>query len=359
MPTVDSESGRITFPEWRPSASELWKKAAASVNGKLGFALEAGKGEVTGAVIDELISHMRAHQVIPKGVVKFVLHKAMVEFEKERTCVEIEGGGEREVVVVGDTHGQFDDVLSMFASTGGLPNDNRCFVFNGDLVDRGPMGVEVALLACALKCGRPHSTYVLRGNHESFRMTQRFGFLEEVITKYDQDTYFLFQRAFRALPLAAYVSVDTEPQVFVCHGGLGKQTHEMTLEELASLQRFKEPWEDAVEKEDAVAELLWADPIGGVGAEDASWPPNRSRNLPEGYMFNEGAVKSFLERNGLQFMVRSHQVAAQGYEAHFGGKAYTIFSAPNYCGCGNVASVMRLRLGKGEKVLSPDFLQYM
>ena len=140
-------------------------------------------------------------------------------------------------------------------------------------------------------------------------MTRRFGFLEEVLHKYDQSIYFLFQRAFRAMPLCAFISVNKNPRVFVCHGGLGKQTHEMSLEELAQLQRFKEPWEDAEMKVDAVAELLWADPIGDKGTKDC-WPPNRRRNLPSEYsMYNEDAVRRFLKGNGLQFMVRSHQVS--------------------------------------------------
>ena len=356
-PTIDNVSGNIKFPDWLPSAMGLWKEAVASVKGHEGLmrVLDASKGDVTEAVVKELTLYMQANLVVPREVVNYVLHRAMVEFEKEMSCVEVEGGEDREVVIVGDTHGQFHDVLTMFKSAGGLPNDQRCFVFNGDLVDRGEMSVETFLLACAWKCARPHSVYVLRGNHETFRMTQRFGFLEEVLRKYDQDTYFLFQRAMRMLPLCATVGVDKVPQVFVCHGGIGKQTHEMSLEELGTLQRFKEPWEEALEREDAVAELLWADPIGGAGT---SWPPNRSRNLPGGYMFNEGTTQRFLNKNGLHFMVRSHQVAARGYESQFGGLVHTVFSAPNYCGGNNTGAIMKLRLGKGEKKYTPDFVQY-
>lgn len=47
-----------------------------------------------------------------------------------------------QVVVVGDTHGQFHDVCKMLDLVG-MPSATRTYVFNGDFVDRGAWGIEV------------------------------------------------------------------------------------------------------------------------------------------------------------------------------------------------------------------------
>ncbi len=69
-------------------------------------------------------------------------------------------------VVVGDLHGQLDDLLTVLAQTG-LPQFPRnVLIFNGDFVDRGPHSCEVLLVLLALKCWRPEAVYLNRGNHE-------------------------------------------------------------------------------------------------------------------------------------------------------------------------------------------------
>lgn len=61
--------------------------------------------------------------------------------------------------VVGDLHGQLPDLLTIW-KLNGLPAPNNVYLFNGDVVDRGPNGCEClfALLAFkALYVVPPHS----------------------------------------------------------------------------------------------------------------------------------------------------------------------------------------------------------
>lgn len=53
------------------------------------------------------------------------------------------------VTIVGDVHGQLDDLLEMFRIGGDSPDTN--YLFMGDYVDRGIHSVETVSLVVALK----------------------------------------------------------------------------------------------------------------------------------------------------------------------------------------------------------------
>ena len=50
------------------------------------------------------------------------------------------------------------------------------------------------------------------------------------------------------------------------------------------------------------------------------------------YSFGNDVVSDFLEKHGLDLIVRAHQVVEDGYEFTNGRRLVTIFTAPNYCG---------------------------
>ena len=80
-----------------------------------------------------------------------------------------------ELWVLGDTHGQLNDVLWLFHEHG-PPSSTRTYLFNGDIADRGDNAVEILLLLCAYKLVWPESVYINRGNHEARDMNEMFGF---------------------------------------------------------------------------------------------------------------------------------------------------------------------------------------
>lgn len=54
------------------------------------------------------------------------------------------------MTVVGDIHGQLQDLFSIF-TINGIPCPQNHYIFNGDFVDRGPCGAEVLFTLCAFK----------------------------------------------------------------------------------------------------------------------------------------------------------------------------------------------------------------
>ncbi len=74
------------------------------------------------------------------------------------------------VVVVGDTHGQFHDLMEIFKIAGKAPDTN--YLFLGDYVDRGYYSVETVCMVIALKVRYPSRIVMIRGNHESRQITQ-------------------------------------------------------------------------------------------------------------------------------------------------------------------------------------------
>ena len=70
------------------------------------------------------------------------------------------------VSVIGDVHGQVDQLVSVLDQLRSRPDyDERCIVFIGDIVDRGPDTKGAMDIVCDLLVEHPRTTMV-SGNHE-------------------------------------------------------------------------------------------------------------------------------------------------------------------------------------------------
>ena len=104
---------------------------------------------------------------------------------------------------------------------------------------------------------------------------------------------------------------------------------DVTLDDLRKIDRRREPPDEGL-----MSEVMWSDPQAMPGRA----PSKRGVGLS----FGPDVTASFLERNRLKLVVRSHEVRDEGYEVEQGGKLVTIFSAPNYCDqMGNKGALLR------------------
>lgn len=262
--------------------------------------------------VKNLFQFLRSGGVPSKKLVWAILRRSKKILSSEPNLQRITLDDRNQVTVIGDVHGQLFDVLNIF-HLNGLPTEKAPYLFNGDFVDRGIYGVEVMCVLLSLKLMNPQCIYLNRGNHESAKVTSMYGFEGEVMFKYCRRTYELFCDLFNQIPLCAVV----DNRVFVTHGGLFERGN-VKLEDLEKLGRFQD-----IPEEGLMCDLMWADPIHLQGRH----PTKRSLSV----QFGPDIVDEFLQLNGLELVIRSHEVAYEGVEEIFDGKLFTLFSAPNYC----------------------------
>lgn len=233
------------------------------------------------------------------------------------------------ITVVGDLHGQLQDLFSIF-SINGLPSNTNKYLFNGDFVDRGLYGVEVVMTILAFKLLYPTGVYLNRGNHESRNQNSWMGFEDEIWSKYSgvddddperpQHLFERFQTLFESLPLCAVL----QQKIFVVHGGLFSRDN-VTLAHLKKISRKREPPLHQEGLEDKIYEdMLWSDPRSIAGRQ----PSERGA----GVEFGVEVTNNFCLVNKIALIIRSHECVPEGFEILHGGRLITLFSASRYCG---------------------------
>uniref|UniRef100_A0A6V7QXR3 Serine/threonine-protein phosphatase n=1 Tax=Ananas comosus var. bracteatus TaxID=296719 RepID=A0A6V7QXR3_ANACO len=310
------------------------------------------------AALDWSSRHLRPPElpsVLPLPLLQRLVLAASNILHKEPNCLRIDMDGDDDaemrrsgaaVVVVGDVHGQFHDVIFLLEHAG-FPSENRIFVFNGDYVDRGAWGLETFLLLLAWKVFLPHRVFLLRGNHESKYCTSVYGFEKEVMVKYGDQGPQVYRKC----------------RVYTAHGGLfrsvsptpsskrskGKKGRKVitnvdtsilklgSLEELLKARRtvLDPPWEGS---NLIPGDVLWSDPSPKPGLS-----LNEERGI--GLLWGPDCTEEFLKKYNLKLIIRSHEGPDARDKRHDlagmdngytidhqveSGKLITLFSAPDY-----------------------------
>ncbi|KAJ6243904.1 serine/threonine-protein phosphatase 2b catalytic subunit 1-related [Anaeramoeba flamelloides] len=273
-----------------------------------------------------LREHLRQEGKIEKKAILEICYQAQTIFRKEDNLLHVRSP----IIIVGDLHGQFYDLLNILAACGECEEGMKNYLFLGDYVDRGNFGIEIVLYLFTLKISQPNGCFLLRVavNHECRQLTSFFNFKKEVIEKYDEEIYDVIMETFDCLPITAIV----DDQFFCVHGGISPKL--ISLESINEIDRFKEPPTKGL-----LSELLWSDPHSEYDSPKStqySFTPNDLRGC--GYNYSYYAVCKFLSSNNLTCVIRAHEAQQDGYlmykkneETNF-PSLITIFSSPNYAG---------------------------
>lgn len=252
----------------------------------------------------------------------------------------VEINNARMIRVVGDTHGQFQDLCQIFEQYGN-PSTENPYLFNGDYVDRGSMGIEILITLFAWKLANPNCIYLNRGNHETNAMNSLYGFEKECDAKYGSQMFKMMSDLFNTMPIGHVIN----SRVLVVHGGLfGDES--VTVESIQQMNRFSQPPESG-----PLNDILWSDPM-----EEPGFAPS-----PRGVTrtFGPDVTERFLNNNNLELLIRSHQVQENGYAVMHNGKCITVFSAPNYVGqMGNQGAVVKLTFNEDGSIKDREFQRF-
>lgn len=234
------------------------------------------------------------------GLALFLKESADI-FMKEKNLLKLSG----KAIFVGDLHGDLDSASSAF----GLASEKKAnVVFLGDIVDRGSSQLETINLILARKMLEPDKVHVLRGNHEFKEVNTRYGFADEVMKRYDQTIYWLYNVCFSTLPLTALLN----ERVFAIHGGVCERIR--TLADIEKLER------SSMDYRDERLEMLWNDP--------SETEPGLTFNASRGgfHRFGRDVFEEFMNRNKLELIVRAHEPWPDGYKYFFGKRLISVFS---------------------------------
>lgn len=295
-----AQSGSTGFP------SSVGKNAQAA----------AGGDQVRTFDIDDMISRLLEAGYsgkIPKPALKnaeitAVCQAAREIFLSQPTLIELSPP----VKIVGDTHGQYHDLLRLFEMCGFPPSAN--YLFLGDYVDRGKQSLETILLLLCYKIKYPENFFLLRGNHECANVTRVYGFYDECKRRVNIKIWKTFIDVFNTLPIAAVVA----SKIFCVHGGLSP-----SLSNMDDIRRIERPTD--VPDYGLLNDLLWSDPSDTA----LDWEDNE-RGVS--YCFGKAVIQQFLAQYDFDLICRAHMVVEDGYEFWNERTLVTIFSAPNYCG---------------------------
>lgn len=128
-----------------------------------------------------------------------------------------------------------------------------------------------------------------------------------LLTTHARRVFKLFSESFSALALATLIG----KKYLVLHGGLFSDDS-VTLDDIRKLNRHnqRQPGQSGL-----MMEMLWTDPQD----EPGRGPSKRG----VGMQFGPDITKKFCEKNGLEAVIRSHEVRMDGYEVQHDGRCIT------------------------------------
>ncbi|ELP90427.1 serine/threonine protein phosphatase PP1-2, putative [Entamoeba invadens IP1] len=266
-------------------------------------------------------------QIVTADVVYYLCQEMRTRLMSEPVLLPLTT--EKRIVVIGDLHGQYFDLIRHF-QVNGLP-PTTIYLFLGDYVDRGKYSVEVLCLLYALKVKYPDCVYIVRGDHECSRVNRRGGFYSECLRDFSSlYPWNAFVSTFNVMPFAAII----DGKILCIHGGLSP-----LLEQIGQLKKIERPVD--IPHEGLLRDIVWSD----FFEEQEGYGDNERRETS--FVFGKEQLDLFLKKNNLVGIIRGHELVNTGFLVE--GNCITVFSACQYVGCFDNSSAAVI-VEKGLKI---------
>lgn len=326
-----------------------------------GFEFDSSEFQRSLEPICECFSIPREYYENPEesDVVK-LLTESFLTLSEEDNFISLDLEEDELLTIVGDTHGGFFDVLSIFQRYG-CPSkeNNHKYLFTGDYVDRGNHSVENIIMLLYLKTMLPDHVHLLRGNHEDSSLNLRFGFYNDVVNSYMENGNWIFnwfQEIFRRLPLGCVVNEN----LFACHGGIGFDEDQLNVSTISDLIEDRSMYLTPTENS-FLETFLWSDPLSEEEDDDDEAVVQFNDRRGAGKLWGNEHTTQFLKENNFNCIIRSHEApksVPNGYTFEHEDRILTIFSCPNYFNPGsNKGAVVQIK-GKQNTVNEKDVFSF-
>lgn len=271
-------------------------------------------------IYSRLAKSRKIGDLITSSQVKKLLDFVKPIFESENLMIELSPP----LYIVGDIHGNVDDLLRIFELKKYPPYSK--YLFLGDYIDRGKYGFEVVMILFSLKALYPERIFLIRGNHEVQETSSYYGFYDEIQGKYSGLMFYYFHSVFNCLPLICIIS----EKILCVHGGLSPDMPPLNC--FKSMEKPKDLVTDSVLKD-----IIWSDP--GEGDFDFR---NNTRGC--GYIYSSSSLDKYLKENNLEILIRSHEMCQNGFKFPYkdNNSCLTVFSSTNYCDRNNSGAVIEV-----------------
>uniref|UniRef100_A0A915EW91 Serine/threonine-protein phosphatase n=1 Tax=Echinococcus canadensis TaxID=519352 RepID=A0A915EW91_9CEST len=261
--------------------------------------------------IQSLIEFQKQGKILDSELVTEVLEEATLILQALPNIQRASTTLSQRITICGDLHGQVEDLALIFQAArpfsilfqtfpvefdnrNGLPDVFNPYVFNGDFVDRGNNSIEVLVILLSCLLAHPSAVFLNRGNHEDPILNKRYGFADEVRSKYPKQYKKILKQTellFCAIPLCTIL----DDVILVCHGGISRTTD---LTKVTKLDR----------------KLSFNPPLKG----------KKQSPLTTG--------DSLLNHLKVGILIRSHECCPNGWKMDHNNQVLTVFSASNYYG---------------------------
>ena len=271
------------------------------------------------AFLKEIIDNPLRFSDLGLDEISEILENAKKAFENENLLLEFNlQNSEKEIYVIGDIHGNLDTLLELYDIID--KNNPELVIFLGDIVDRGPRQLECLLFILSLKILDPQKYYLLRGNHETLEINQRYGFYQEFINKFkDPRRFEEILAVYNSLPLCAIVN----SKILCLHGGVPQDRKILQKIKGVKTTNLSYIFESIAQ---SFFQIMWNDPKSDLEGFSASF---RGQEIK---FFGEDVFDIFLKENNLKLLIRAHECFPEGYRWFFHNRLLSIFSSANYRG---------------------------